>query len=50
LSSKYEIVGFISTDSWQKHSGFGKIGLVSQSEVKLLSESKNIVALVVTSD
>lgn len=50
LSSKFKVVGFISTDSWQKQSGFGKIGLVSPAEVKSVCESRNIVALVVTSD
>jgi len=50
LSRKYQAVGFISTDPWQKRSGFGKIGVILPAELNSICEAQNVVAIVVTSD
>jgi FlaA1/EpsC-like NDP-sugar epimerase len=49
-SSKYEVVGFISADSWQQRSGFGKIGVYTPEQLDALFDEDSIMAIVVTSD
>lgn len=49
-SSKYRVAGFVSTDSWQKRSGFGKVGVIFPAELSSLCEKENIAAILVTSD
>ncbi|MFX4228621.1 MAG: hypothetical protein ACFHHU_12310 [Porticoccaceae bacterium] len=49
-SSKYRVAGFVSTDSWQKRSGFGKIGVIFPTELNMLCKAQNVAAILVSSD
>lgn len=49
-SSKYRVAGFVSTDSWQKRSGFGKIGVIFPTELDVLCKAQDVAAILVTSD
>lgn len=49
-SSKYQVAGFISTDSWQRRSGFGKIGVILPDELNAICGTQKVAGILVTSD
>jgi FlaA1/EpsC-like NDP-sugar epimerase len=49
-SRKYEVIAFISNDSWQQRSCFGKIGILTPEQLTSALTEKAIAAIVVTSD
>lgn len=49
-SGKYRVAGFISTDSWQKRSVFGKVGVILPTELNAFCKAQNVAAILVSSD
>ena len=50
ISDMYRVAGFISDDSWQKKSAFGKIGVFNSSEIKELCQRERVDAIILPSD